>query len=241
MGIVARGSAAAAGWVAEWLFTDRHGGESTGPYASLNLGMSVGDEPDTVQRNRLIAASYLGAERLATMHQVHGCAVADLDAPADPAPQADGVITRTVGLPLVVQVADCVPVLLADLEGGTVAAVHAGWRGVAADVVGATIAAMRPIGAVQAWAGPAICPGCYEVSDEVRTRVADTVPEAAATTRDGTPAIDLRGAVRAQCAAHGVVCRMVGGCTRESSDLFSFRRDEVTGRQAGLIVLREFT
>lgn len=238
MGVIARGRASAAGLVADWLFTDRHGGESAAPYDSLNLGLSVGDDPDAVRRNRKTAASYLGAELLATMHQVHGCAVAELIAPADPPPQVDAVTTTAVGLPLVVQVADCVPLLLADLEGGRVAAVHAGWRGVAADVVGATIEAMRPVGVVQAWAGPAICPGCYEVSAEVRSQAADAVPEAAATTRAGTPAIDLRRAVVAQCAAQGVECAVVGGCTWESPDLFSYRRDAVTGRQAGLIVLR---
>jgi len=239
VGVIGRGIASDAGLTAEWLFTDRHGGVSEQPFASLNVGASVGDDPQAVARNREIAASYLAADSLGMMHQVHGRAVAILDEPAHPPPQADGVMTRAVGLPLVVQVADCVPVLVADLAGGSVAAVHAGWRGVAADVVGATVEALAPVGPVHAWVGPAICPGCYEVSDEVRAEVADVVPEAFATTSRGTPAIDLRRAVRAQLSAHGIDAVLVGSCTFESPDLFSFRRDAVTGRQAGLIVMRQ--
>ncbi|MFM1966962.1 MAG: hypothetical protein RL134_2687 [Actinomycetota bacterium] len=245
MAVVARGRAEGAptdrggAFAAEWIFTDRLGGASVGDFASLNVGGSVGDDPAAVASNRALIAGSLGADALALVHQVHGRDVVRLAAPAAQPPAADAVVTEVVGLPVAVQTADCVPVLLADLVGGQVAAVHAGWRGVVADVVGATIEEMAAPGPVLAWVGPAICPGCYEVSDEVRSEIAAVVPEAYAQTRIGTPAVDVRAGVLAQLARHGITGELVGGCTFEDPDLYSYRRDQVTGRQAGAIVLRE--
>ena len=238
MAVLARGIVEDAGCAAEWLFTDRREGVSVGPYASLNFGGKVGDDPDAVARNRAIIARYVDAEALVLMHQVHGRTVVRFDAVLSDAPDADACITDVPDLPLATQVADCVPVLLADLTGGQVAAVHAGWRGVAADVVGAALDALDPRGRVHAWIGPAICPRCYEVSAEVRDEVASTVAAAAATTPRGTPAVDLRAGVLAQLAARGVSGTLIGGCTFEDPDLYSFRREAVTGRQVGVIVLR---
>lgn len=239
MAVLARGRVEGEGaFAAEWLFTDREGGASTGDYAAFNLGGSVGDDPQAVATNRAHVASLLDADALALVRQVHGRDVARLDAPATTPPDADAVITDVVGLPVAVQTADCVPILLADLVGGQVAAVHAGWRGVVADVVGEALAALAAPGPVQAWVGPAICPGCYEVSAEVRDEVAAVVPEASAFTRSGTPAVDVRAGVLAQLARRGVTGEVVGGCTYEDPHLYSFRRAPVTGRQVGAIVLR---
>ena len=241
MGVLARGRVVREGRSAEWVFTDRMGGASTGPYAELNLGGSVGDDPTRVFENRRAVAAMVDCTGLALVRQVHGRDVAVLRTIPDEPPAADAVITDQVGLAIAVQVADCVPVLLADLAGGRVAAVHAGWRGVVADVVGAALEEMAPEGPVQAWVGPAICPGCYEVSPEVREEVADQVPEAAASTRAGTPAVDVRGGVLAQLRRHGIDGELIGGCTFEDPHLYSYRRDTTTGRQAGVIVLREAT
>ncbi len=241
MGVLARGRVVREGRSAEWVFTDRMGGASTGPYAELNLGGSVGDDPARVFENRRAVAAMVDCTGLALVRQVHGRDVAVLRTIPDEPPAADAVITDQVGLAIAVQVADCVPVLLADLAGGRVAAVHAGWRGVVADVVGAALEEMAPEGPVQAWVGPAICPGCYEVSPEVRDEVADQVPEAAASTRAGTPAVDVRGGVLAQLRRHGIDGELIGGCTFEDPHLYSYRRDTTTGRQAGVIVLREAT
>ena len=241
MGVLARGRVVREGRSAEWVFTDRMGGTSTGPYAELNLGGSVGDDPARVFENRRAVAAMVDCTGLALVRQVHGRDVAVLRTIPDEPPAADAVITDQVGLAIAVQVADCVPVLLADLAGGRVAAVHAGWRGVVADVVGAALEEMAPEGPVQAWVGPAICPGCYEVSPEVREEVADQVPEAAASTRAGTPAVDVRGGVLAQLRRHGIDGELIGGCTFEDPHLYSYRRDTTTGRQAGVIVLREAT
>ncbi len=245
MGVVARGRVegdrldGGGAFAAEWLFTDRRDGVSAGEFASLNVGASVGDDPAAVAANRGAIAGLVDADALALVRQVHGRDVARLSAPAATPPDADAVLTDVVDLPLAVQTADCVPILLADLTGGQVAGVHAGWRGVVADVVGAALDAMAPRGPVLAWIGPAICPGCYEVSEEVRAEVAAAAPEAFAQTRTGTPAVDVRAGVTAQLARRGVAAEIVGGCTFEDPHLYSYRRDAVTGRQAGVIVLRE--
>lgn len=239
MGVLARGTVIGDGRLAEWVFTDRTGGLSSGPYAGMNLGASVGDDGESVSANRRAVAQMVGADALGLVRQVHGREVAFLRAlPAEP-PEADAIVTDQPGLPIGVQVADCVPVLIADLRGGRVAAVHAGWRGVVADVVGAALDVLAPQGEVTAWVGPAICPSCYEVGADVRDQVAEVVPEAAATTRIGTPALDVRAGVLAQLLRHGVTGILVGGCTYEDPSLYSFRRDATTGRQAAVIIMRE--
>lgn len=241
MGALARGSVAGSGRVVEWVFTDRVGGASTGAFAGMNVSASVGDDPDAVAANRRAAAQMVGGEALAMVRQVHGRDVALLrEAPVDP-PHADAIVTDLPGLAIAVQTADCVPLLLADLRSGRIAAVHAGWRGVVADVVGAAMERLAPEGEVGAWIGPAICPGCYEVGDEVRDQVVAVVPETAAVTRAGTPAIDVRAGVLAQLRRHGVTGVLVGGCTFEDPALYSYRREVPTGRQAGVIIVHEDT
>lgn len=239
MGVVARGAVDGASWRAEWAFTDRRGGTSVAPFDELNLGASVGDDLAHVLANRSIAAGYVGATELALVRQVHGRDVVVLEAvPAEP-PDADAVVTAAPGLALGTQVADCVPILLADVARGRIAAVHAGWRGVAANVVGAALDALDSApDDVQAWIGPAICPACYEVSEDVRDEVSRSAPDAASATSRGTPAVDLRAGVVGQLRQRGIRGEVVGGCTYESPDLFSYRRDGVTGRQMGIIVLR---
>ncbi len=240
MGVIARGIVEGdAAYAAEWLFTDRCDGVSAGDYSSLNVGASVGDDPDAVAANRAIIAGYLGADALALVRQVHGRDVARLAEPAAVPPDADAVITDVPGLPIAVQTADCVPILLADLLDGQVSAVHSGWRGVVADVVGAALDELAPRGPVHAWIGPAICPACYEVSEEVGAEVCAVAPAAFARTRTGTPAVDVRAGVAQQLRERGIDAQLVGGCTFEEPGLYSFRRDAVTGRQAGVIVLRE--
>jgi hypothetical protein len=134
-----------------------------------------------------------------------------------------------------------VPVLLADAEAGVVGAAHAGRPGLAAGVVPATLARMRDLGAsvVTAWVGPHVCGACYEVPEEMRDEVGALVPEAVATTSWGTPSLDLGAGVRAQLAAGGVSVVDAARCTRESPDLYSYRRDGLrAGRQAGLVRIR---
>ncbi|OFI38328.1 copper oxidase [Arthrobacter sp. SW1] len=203
-----------------------------------NLALHVGDDAGDVmaRRARLETASGLGGRSFQYMSQVHGNAVAFIDGTAE-APTADAMVST--GQPLAVMVADCVPVVLAgDGAAGPVLGVaHAGRPGVASGVVPAVVAEMRERGAqdIAAWIGPSICGKCYEVPEALRADVAATVPATWAETSWGTPALDLPAGVRAQLGALGVPVEYSGGCTKDTEALFSYRRQQQTGRFAGLI------
>lgn len=226
------------------LVTTRAGGVSRGAFASFNLGFRAGDEPGAVEENRRRLAALLpGAPRW--LRQVHGTSVVDADALAPPAepPEADAAVARKPGTVCAVFVADCMPVLLADDEGSVVGAAHAGWRGLNAGVIEATVAAMRvPTGRLRAWLGPAIGPRAYEVGDEVREEFVARDEQAAVAfspTRPGHWLFDLYAVARQRLAVCGVR-RVWGGdlCTHsEPQRFFSYRRDRVTGRMAALIWL----
>lgn len=231
---------------AHFAFTDRWGGVSAAPYAELNLGGAVGDDPQAVRANRELAAKAFGLDpaRVVWMHQVHGNAVAHVVAPWGdaPAPEVDAVVTDRRGLALAVLTADCVPVLLADPAAGVAAAAHAGRPGLVAGVVPAAVEAMVRLGArperITAVTGPAVCGRCYEVPEAMRAEVAAVVPEAWAETSWGTPAVDVAAGVHAQLARAGVGTReKCHICTMESSDHFSYRRERTTGRLAGYVWL----
>lgn len=232
---------------AHFASTDRWGGVSAAPRATLNLGGAVGDDPAAVRQNRALAAGALGLDpaRVVWMNQVHGRDVAVVERPwTGPGDPVDGVVTARRGLALAVLTADCTPVLLADPVAGVAGAAHAGRPGLAAGVVPATLAAMTRLGAdparVEARTGPTVCGRCYEVPAALRDEVAAVVPEAYATTSWGTPALDLVAGVRAQLAAAGVTTLAQSGvCTRESADHFSYRRagGEATGRLASYVWL----
>jgi YfiH family protein len=225
--------------------TDRRGGRSRPPYDSFNLGAHVGDEPGDVAANRARLARELGVseQRLVWMEQVHGDGVTVVDGPrTDAVPATDALVTATPGLVLCVLVADCVPVLLADPVAGVVAAVHAGREGVRLGVVTAALAAMVELGSrpadVSALLGPAVCGADYEVPAALRSEVTRVAPDAAARSRRGTPALDLRAGLDGVLRAAGVT-EVVHDprCTVEDRWLFSHRRDGVTGRQAGVVWL----
>jgi YfiH family protein len=225
------------------VFTDRHGGASAPPHASLNLGDHVGDDPNGVAANRArLAAELVGAPAdpaaWVWLRQVHGHTVVTVDAaPAEP-PEADAAVTTAVGLPLVVMTADCAPVALA--SPGGVAVAHAGWPGLEQGVLGAAVDALRAVapGPVTAWLGPCIHPARYEFGADLLERlVARLGPEVASVTEAGTPALDIPTAVRVSLARAGVERVVdVDVCTAASPDHFSHRRDGVTGRQAVVVV-----
>lgn len=229
---------------AHFAFTDRRGGVSASPYDSLNLGGAVGDDPADVEANRRRAAEALGRDpaRVVWMNQVHGSDVAVVDAPwgGGPVPAVDALVTVRADLTLAVLTADCVPVLLADPAAGVVAAAHAGRPGLVAGVVPATVEAMVRLGArperITAMLGPSVCGRCYEVPERMRDDVVAVVPEAGATTRQGTPAVDVAAGVRAQLARLGVAASDESHvCTLESGEHFSYRRERTTGRLAGYV------
>ncbi len=243
------------GWWAQWAFSNRSGGVSGEPYESLNLADYVGDDPVAVEQNRMVLGRELDGQigqprvSVTVMGARHGADVAVVDERMTldvhnslMVEGFDGLVTNTPNVAVVALVADCVPVLLADVEHGVVAAVHCGWRGLVAGVVEQTLQKMMEMGAtsetVYGIAGPAICGPCYGVPLE-RVRAVQRVAQASvATSRSGGPALDVRIGVMAQLHSQGVAATMVGGCTNEDPDLFSYRRDGVTGRQGGAIVLR---
>lgn len=235
-------------------FTDRWGGVSDPPYDSFNLGRDGQDDPAHLRKNFAILAAAIRCDKLAICAQVHGTQVAPVDSGfacvtalgtwPDKArlPQADALMTTVPGVALMMRVADCVPVLLADPGVRVVAAVHAGRVGLVAGVIPAAVHALRSAGAreIRAWIGPHICAACYEVPEAMATRAWELVPDSQAVSRTGTPAINLGGGAAAQLAAEGVETRRVDPCTACDGRFFSHRRDQgSTGRQAGVIWLEK--
>jgi YfiH family protein len=241
------------------LSTLRSGGVSSAPYCSgdgsgeggFNLGVHVGDDAVRVQHNRaLLQASLPG--RPAWLTQVHGELVLDAAevGAAEPAPVADASFATARGAVCAIMTADCLPVLLCDAQGGVVAAAHAGWRGLAGGVLGATIAAMRARGAgeILAWLGPAIGPQQFEVGSDVVKAFMDRAVDAAGARdvaaafvaleqRPGKYLADIYALARCALLREGVQ-RIAGGqsCTvSEPLRFYSYRRDGITGRQASLI------
>jgi YfiH family protein len=182
------------------------------------------------------------------LRQVHGTVVINADSrPGTERPQADAAVARKAGSVCAVMAADCMPVLLTDDSGGVVAAAHAGWRGLSAGVVEATVGEMRaamrvPAAGIIAWLGPAIGPRVYEVGEEVRAAFLGRDAAAAAAfvaTRPGHWLLDLYAVARQRLAKLGVE-RVYGGglCTYSDQERFySYRRDRAAGRMAALIWL----
>lgn len=212
------------------LFSTRHGGVSSGPYESLNLGILTDDDRGLVAENRRRVLDAAGVEAVAFGHQVHGARLVEWDGPSgDPLEHADAHATSEPGLGLLVLVADCLPVALA--APGRVAMLHCGWRGLAAGILESALAtfAEPPAAAL----GPCIGQCCYEVGPEVLDAFADIDGVA-----DGRM-LSLRGVAEARLRAAGVTAvEHVDLCTSCRPDLFfSHRRDDgVTGRQCGIVV-----
>jgi YfiH family protein len=219
----------------KYRFTNRTGGASSGAFASLNLGTHVSDDLPTVLSNRAILAEEVGP--IQYMSQVHGNRVVVIEEVTDEDPTADALVTGIPGVSLAVQVADCIPLLLHSAE--SVAAVHVGRKGLVNGVALAAIEAMRDMGSseITAIIGPSICGNCYEVSQEIHDEVVTLHPMAASRTSQGTPALDLAAALRAVLASQLISIIDESRCTLENDDLYSYRRDGVTGRQAGIISL----
>jgi YfiH family protein len=228
---------------------------SPAPYTSLNLGRTVGDDPAHVEDNLRRFAGDVGydPERLYEVVQVHAARVEHVEpgvsAVAFRTREADALVSGTSGAAVGIKVADCVAVLLADPVTGAVAAAHAGWRGVVASVLGATVQALGqhhgvPASRLCAAIFPCIGPSAFEVGEEVAAQLESAVGTAAIV-RAGTPKphVDLGLAVRVQLTGAGLLADHVetlAGCTfGDPSRFFSYRRDGgVTGRHLAAIVPR---
>jgi len=230
------------------LTTLRYGpGVSPPPFDAFNLGnrhAADGDDPARVERNRALLVEHA---RLPSppcwLRQVHGTRVLRFDAPAADEPEADAAVTGVPGVVLAILTADCLPVVLCDADGSEIGAAHAGWRGLAAGVLEATVAAMdAEPESLQAWLGPAAGPASYEVGADVRDAfVADDAGAAAAfvPTRPGHWRVDLYALARRRLQRAGLRAgRIHGGgfdTIADADRFFSHRRDARTGRMATLV------
>ena len=231
--------------------TTRQGGVSRPPYDSLNLGNHVGDDAAAVGRNRDVLKAAIGV-RPVFLQQMHGSAVAQLQAESPDGGRADGCVVTQRGLACTIMVADCLPVLLADTAGNAVAAAHAGWRGLAGtggigvveNVAHALWNALQSTpaaaaGRTIAWLGPCIGPQAFEVGDEVRRAFVTQHPESSPLFRPHAPGkwlADLQGLARLRLSALGITeiygnDGSPGWCSAGNpSRFFSHRRDRVSGR-----------
>jgi YfiH family protein len=221
--------------------TTRAGGVSGGEYASMNLGLSSGDDAACVERNRAIVRLRLPSDPVYLV-QVHGTGVADLDTlAAGERPRADVAVTAKPLRACTVLTADCMPLFLCDRAGSRVAVAHAGWRGMAAGAIESAVAALRaPPAEVIAWMGPAIGPDAFEVGAEVRDAFIANDAGAQAAFRDhaeGKYLADLYLLARQRFARLGVREVHGGGfCTfHERARFFSYRRVKASGRMGAFI------
>jgi len=221
------------------LITTRAGGVSQGPYASFNLGLRTGDDPRAVAANRERLNALL-PQQPRWLRQVHGAGVVEADALTD-VPEADAAIARRPGTVCAVLVADCIPVLLADSMGATVAIAHSGWRGLAAGVVENTVRGMAcEPRSLTAYLGPGIGARAFEVGNDVREAflACDAAAAAAFTPHTaGKWLADLFLLARQRLRRAGVGA-IHGGelCTySDAQRFFSYRRSRTTGRMAALI------
>ncbi len=223
-----------------WAATGRLGGASAGPFSSLNLSTTVGDDLETVQENQRRVAALVGATALHVLDAKHGAKVS-LATTAGIAHSCDGVVTSTPGLALLALAADCVPIVLADPGQGVIAVAHCGWRGLNAGIVEATVSLMLEQGArtIQAITGPAICSACYPVQsdcvDQLRDGLSTSQFASVVTPQDEQWSVDVRAGVHLQLAELEVSFSSINRCTNEDQTLFSYRRDGRTGRQ-GMII-----
>ncbi|MCX7557546.1 peptidoglycan editing factor PgeF [Xanthomonadaceae bacterium JHOS43] len=223
-------------------------GKSLPPFDAFNVGAQCGDNVDAVLANRALLGSLAALPGPPHwLSQVHGVAVHRVTArePSDVPPQADAAITEVPGAVLAILTADCLPVLFASRDGSEIGAAHAGWRGLAAGVLEASVAAMRTsTDQLLAWLGPAAGPARYEIGEEVRAAFVDADPGAAVcfvVTRPGHFLIDLYALARRRLAAACVTAVSGGGlCTlSDPARFYSYRRDGRTGRMATLLWMRE--
>ena len=236
-------------------FSLRAGGVSAGAFASLNLGRAVGDDPAHVEANHRLFAAEIGYDpaRLYEVSQVHGARVQRADPQLAPAlfreREADALVSASAGCAVGIRVADCVPLLLADPTGGSVAAIHAGWRGIVADVIAAGVDALcecagaAPASLVAA-IFPAIGVAAFEVGSEVADAIRARIGDERVIQRGGAkPHVDLALSARLALTQAGLASEAVdhvAGCTfEERARFYSFRRDGGrTGRHLAVIVPR---
>jgi len=230
--------------------TTRSGGVSVAPYDALNLGYATQDERLAVEQNERLVAEELGVPEadIRWAYQVHGCDVRHAESLPLNSPlgattiTGDALVSHAPGLVCGVKVADCMPVLFASTDGSTVAAAHAGWRGLSAGVLERTVQECQVSpDTLVAWLGPCIGPQSFEVGEDVRDAFLQHDPASVqhftARTEPGKFLCDLWAIARQRLNACGVTNVVTSElCTYTRPDLFfSHRRDRVTGRMAAFV------
>lgn len=228
--------------------TTRIGGNSLSPYDSFNLATHVGDAIDKVILNRELLKRELNLPaEPCWLNQTHSTDVAMLDGSPDYAIDSDAAISQKPGIIAVVMTADCLPILMCNQQGDEVAAVHAGWRGLADGIVATTLKKMRtPPEQLMAWIGPAISQPRFEVGDDVRNMFMNRYENAALRFRQNRPGhwlCDLPGLAADQLFDLGVTAiHQSGLCSfDEDSRFYSYRRENISGRMASLIWIKSGT
>jgi purine-nucleoside/S-methyl-5'-thioadenosine phosphorylase / adenosine deaminase len=227
-------------------FLERTGGGSAPPFDTLDVSLSVGDEQTAVMENRRRICDCLDIPPYALVEQVHGAKIvrvgakrasAGFEPGSAPVARADGMSTASERLPLAIQPAECMPLVMASAEETLIAIVHAGWRGFAAGILDAAAALFSDRKGVRAAIGPTIGPDHYEVGEDVALAVSAGSSAGAVTeTREGKLFLDLPGTAKRVLRAAGVTkVEDTGACTAcEPERFFSHRRDGVTGRQVAI-------
>ena len=230
------------------VFTSRAGGASSSPYDSFNLGGHVGDDPAAVAANRDRLLRATGLEDIVWMEQLHTNTVTVVGAERrgnpEPVEATDALVTTEKRLGLGVLVADCTPVLLVDVSAGVIGTAHAGRLGARNGIVRNTVNTMVDLGArpgsIQVLMGPAAAGRNYEVPEEMARDVEKHLPGSLTRTAKGTWGVDVRTGLVRQLMGMGVTAiESDPRCTIEDTDFFSYRREGVTGRQAGVIWLED--
>lgn len=223
---------------ASWLTTDRHGGVSQGAFTSNNLADHVGDDPTAVGANRSALANRCGVAEVTFVRAAHSDRAIRVQQVGEDVTGADALVTDQPGLALAALGADCVMLGLAGSDGW-IAVVHCGWRGLADEVVPATLRLLQECGcdveSLEGHIGPSICKNCYPVGPD-RVALVEAVAPTAIVKGDAGWAIDVRTGVLEQLQVSGVTATYDPRCTAEDPDLYSHRRDGVTGRQALVMV-----
>jgi len=221
--------------MARYLFSSKFGGLSTGDFAELNLGNHVGDDEQTVEKNRVQLQSYLALQSLVFMNQTHGTEVFIVEINAPSRIDADALVTSDRSIGLAVLTADCIPLLID--AGNSIAAVHVGRKGLVNGIIPRVMEVLLSRGAtsMKALLGPSICGKCYEVSPEMYGAITGDFPSAS--TSPATHCLDLPAAATEQLRGYGVITQNFHRCTLESNNYFSYRAKAITGRMAGVIAI----
>ena len=218
--------------------TTRIGGFSQGVYQGLNLGMHVNDDPEIVLQNRSLLPNF---QRIQWLNQTHSAKAVEIHSIKSQAVNADASFTSKNGIVCAVMTADCLPILLCNEDGNEIAAIHAGWKGLAQGIVEETIRKMSsPVTSLLAWLGPAIGPECFEVGEDVFSQFNQYETQAFRKSDiAGKYLLDIYSVASIKLRALGVSHITSSDCCTytQSNEFFSYRRDKITGRMVSGIWL----